>query len=126
MIEEQPEANLDRQKAQQWLDELQKPVQSGGYNLPDTDVRVVRQREVVEELTATYQRLLDQYERAIIERQEASLSGKARTRDCPIEHRAECHPLAILGGQLRTIPAGAPSRGTSPEHAYDIVGGRNW
>ena len=59
-----------------------------------------------------------------IERQEASLVWKAQAQNMPAEHRTDCHPLAILGGQLVTIPAGAPSRGTSPEHAYDIVRAR--
>ncbi len=39
----------------------------------------------------------------------------------PVEHRADCSPLAILQCRLETAPA-VNGRGTSPMHAFDIVG----
>ena len=60
-----------------------------------------------------------------VERQEAFLVWKAQAQNLPAEHMADCHPLAILGGQLRTILAGDPSPGSSPEHAsYNLIGSR--
>jgi len=53
-----------------------------------------------------------------IERQEAALVWQAQEAGLPIEHRAACSPLAVLGIRLVTVPARA-SR-TSAGHAYDI------
>jgi hypothetical protein len=41
-----------------------------------------------------------------------------------LSKRADCAPQAILQCRLVTAPAVNPSPGTSPMHAFDIVGGR--
>jgi hypothetical protein len=47
----------------------------------------------------------------------------ALAQGLPAEHRSDCHPLAILGAQLRTVKV-VEERGSSPEHAgWDFVGG---
>jgi hypothetical protein len=59
-----------------------------------------------------------------VERDEAALVWHAMGDKLPVEHRADCSPLAILQVQLVTVPR-ADVSGTSPMHAYDIVlGGR--
>ena len=57
-----------------------------------------------------------------IERQEASLVWSAQAQGLPCEHRAECSPEAILS--LRLVSAAAPvyERGSSLEHALQIIG----
>jgi hypothetical protein len=56
-----------------------------------------------------------------IERQEAAVVWRAMDERLPVEHRADCSPLAILQCRLITAPA-VNGRGTSPMHAFDIVG----
>jgi hypothetical protein len=58
-----------------------------------------------------------------VERDESALVFKAWTDGLPCEHRSDCSPLALLGLRLVTAPS-ADVPGTSPEHAYNIVGGR--
>jgi hypothetical protein len=59
-----------------------------------------------------------------VERDESALVWSAMAQSLPVEHRADCDPLAILGCRLVTVPR-ADVSGTSPTHAYDIVlGGR--
>ncbi|MET4036505.1 hypothetical protein ABIB94_008102 [Bradyrhizobium sp. JR7.2] len=58
-----------------------------------------------------------------IERQEAALVFQAQQSLLPCEHRADISPVALLGLRLVTAPRPDLPR-TSPEHGYDIVGGR--
>ena len=59
-----------------------------------------------------------------VERTESALVWMALAQGLPAEHRSDCHPLAILGAQLRTVTV-VEERGSSPEHAgWDFVGGR--
>jgi hypothetical protein len=58
------------------------------------------------------------------ERSEAALVWLGMEQKLPVEHRADCAPQAILQVQLVTAPRATNGQGTSPEHAYDIVGGR--
>ena len=58
-----------------------------------------------------------------VERDEAALVWSAMEQNLPVEHRADCSPLAILQCRLITAPHAAPPP-SSPEHAYNIVGGR--
>ena len=58
-----------------------------------------------------------------VERDEAALVWSAMARNLPVEHRADINPVALLGVRLVTAPRANPSPGTSPEHAFDIVGG---
>jgi len=57
-----------------------------------------------------------------IERQESALVWTAQQQNLPCEHRADCAPAAILGVALLTASRTNRSTGTSPMHAYDIVG----
>ena len=60
-----------------------------------------------------------------VERDESALVWRAQGQDLPAEHRIDCHVLAVLGGQLLTIPAGDTPTRSSPEHAgYSLVGVR--
>jgi len=60
-----------------------------------------------------------------VERDKAALVWPALAQGLPTEHRSDCHPLAILGAELRTLPAGDAPRGSSPEHAgYNLIGTR--
>jgi hypothetical protein len=59
-----------------------------------------------------------------VERDEAALVWQARQSLLPVEHRADCAPLAILQVQLITVPRAAPPP-SSPERAgFDLAGGR--
>jgi hypothetical protein len=53
---------------------------------------------------------------------EAALVWAAMDERLPVEHRADCSPLAILQCRLITAPA-VNGRGTSLQHVIDIVGG---
>ncbi len=55
------------------------------------------------------------------ERDESWLVWRGMEERLPVEHRADCSPLAILQCRLETAPA-VNGRGTSPMHAFDIVG----
>ena len=55
------------------------------------------------------------------EREECALIRQAQTQGMPVEFRADCHPLAVLGGQLRTITT-VNQPGSSPGYSYDLVG----
>jgi hypothetical protein len=60
-----------------------------------------------------------------IERQEAALVWLAQSQRLPVEHRADCSPLALLGLQLITAPrATSGPAASSPLHAFDVVGGK--
>lgn len=59
-----------------------------------------------------------------VERDESSLVWQAQAERLPVEHRADVNPLALLGLRLVTAPLTDPSPGSSPQHAYDLVGGR--
>lgn len=59
-----------------------------------------------------------------VERDEAALVWRAMGERLPMEHRADCAPQAILQCRLETAPRSSPSSGSSPMHAWDIVGGR--
>ena len=54
---------------------------------------------------------------------EARLVWQAQADKLPVEHRSDCAPAAILQVRLVTAPHTNRS-GTSPEHAWNIVGGR--
>jgi hypothetical protein len=61
-----------------------------------------------------------------VERDESALVWSAQSQSLPIEHRADCSPLALLGIALVTKPNGHLPE-TTPGHSYDIVrpgGGR--
>ena len=57
-----------------------------------------------------------------VERDESALVWRAMSEKLPCEHRADINPVAILQVQMVTTvkPNG---QGTSPMHAYDVVGG---
>jgi hypothetical protein len=57
---------------------------------------------------------------AIVEAEESALVWQAQTQSLPVEHRADCSPLAILGLRLVTAPRADPP-GTTDAHAYDLV-----
>ena len=60
------------------------------------------------------------------ERREAACIWAAEAKDGTIiDFRSTTAPQAAIGVRLVTRPH-APQSGTSPEHAIDIVGGRNW
>ena len=62
--EERHEANMERQKAEQRLAQLVAHPHEGGFALnPETDVRVIAQRNLVAELTVTAKRLDERYAR---------------------------------------------------------------
>jgi hypothetical protein len=56
------------------------------------------------------------------ERDEAALVWQAQSQNLPVEHRGDINPVALLGVRIVTAPA-VNRQGTSPMHAYDIVGG---
>ncbi|MGL3109407.1 hypothetical protein [Bradyrhizobium sp. BR 1432] len=58
------------------------------------------------------------------EYEEAQLVWAALEQKLPVEHRSDCSPLAILQCRLVTAPAAVNGRGTSPQHAFDIIGAR--
>jgi hypothetical protein len=55
-----------------------------------------------------------------VEREENSLVWMAQAQGLPVEHRADCSPLAILQLQLVTTPRALPAA-SAPLHAFDIV-----
>jgi hypothetical protein len=57
------------------------------------------------------------------ERAECALIWHAEARGEILDFRPDTTPMAALGVALKTVPRAAPS-GTSPEHGYNIVGGR--
>jgi hypothetical protein len=59
-----------------------------------------------------------------VERDEAALVWQAKAQGLPVEHRADCSPLAILQCRLVTAPPVNAPTGSSPEHAWSIIGGR--
>ena len=59
-----------------------------------------------------------------VERDESALVWRAMDERLPVEHRANCSPQAILQCRLETAPRSSPPSGSSPMHAWDIVGGR--
>jgi hypothetical protein len=60
-----------------------------------------------------------------IERQEAALVFAAWEHDLvACEHRSDCSPVGLLDLQLVSAPRPDGSPPTSPEHGYNIVGGR--
>jgi hypothetical protein len=59
-----------------------------------------------------------------IERDESALVWRAMEERLPVEHRTDCSPLAILQCRLVTAPRAVASPGSSPEHAFNITGGR--
>jgi len=73
--------------------------------------REKREAEVMGDLLAT-------------ERDEAALTWAALEQKLPVEHRADISPVALLGVRLITAPRANGSPGTSPQHAFDIVGAR--
>ena len=78
-----------------WL-ETMVDVETNDQNALGHDERQKREADL-------QQKLLD------TQRQEAYLVWKAQAQGMPAEHRADCHPLAILGGRLVTISAGGAS-----------------
>jgi hypothetical protein len=59
-----------------------------------------------------------------VERDESALIWTARAQGLPVEHRNNCSPQAILQCRLVTTPRTGGSQGSSPMHAWDIVGSR--
>jgi hypothetical protein len=59
-----------------------------------------------------------------VERDEAALVWRAMDERLPVEHRADINPVALLSVRLVTAPAINPLPGTSPEHAFNIIGWR--
>jgi hypothetical protein len=59
-----------------------------------------------------------------VERDESWFVWSAMQQNLPVQHRADCSQLAILQCRLITVPRADGSPPTSPEHGYNIVGGR--
>ena len=57
-----------------------------------------------------------------VERDESFFVWQARAQGLPCEHRSDISPLAILQCRLVTTPRAVPSFGSSPEHAFGLVG----
>jgi hypothetical protein len=57
-----------------------------------------------------------------IERAECALIWHAEANGEVIDFRSDTSPMAVLGVRLLTAPRANPSPGTSPMHAFDIVG----
>jgi hypothetical protein len=55
-----------------------------------------------------------------VERDEAVLVWQAQSQNLPVEHRADCSPLAILQCRLVTAPPVNASPGSSPGHSWVI------
>ncbi|HEU4806404.1 MAG TPA: hypothetical protein VFS91_11480 [Nitrobacter sp.] len=55
-----------------------------------------------------------------IERQVAELTWLAQSQGLPVEHRADCSPLAILQLQLVTAPRADALPGTTPGLSWDL------
>lgn len=62
-------------------------------------------------------------DRLDVERTESALVWMALAQGLPAEDRSDCHRLAILGAQLRTVTV-VEKRGSSPHAGWDFVGGR--
>jgi hypothetical protein len=56
------------------------------------------------------------------DRAESFFVALAQSQNLPVEHRSEINPLALLGLRLVTAPRAVPSLGSSPEHAFGLVG----
>jgi hypothetical protein len=54
------------------------------------------------------------------EREEASLCREVMRQGLPCSHRPDISVQAVLGIELRVLPAQA--RGSSPQHAHDVIG----
>jgi len=59
-----------------------------------------------------------------VEYDESALVWRAMDKKLPVEHRSDCAAQCILQVQLLTAPRASPSSGSSPMHAWDVVGGR--
>jgi hypothetical protein len=59
-----------------------------------------------------------------VERDESALLWRAMDERLPVEHRADCAPQAILQCRLVTAPRADVPQGSSPMHAWNIIGGR--
>jgi hypothetical protein len=57
-----------------------------------------------------------------IERSECALIWHAEARGEVIDFRADTSPQSLLGLTLVNRPRANPSPGTSPQHAFDIIG----
>ncbi len=57
-----------------------------------------------------------------VERDECVPVWQAQAQGLPVEHRADISPLALLGLKLVTTARAVPSFGSSPEHAWNLVG----
>ena len=55
-----------------------------------------------------------------VERDEAALVWQAQAQGLPVEHRADCSPLAILQVQLITTPRADASPETSPGYSWPM------
>jgi hypothetical protein len=75
------------------------------------EMRQQREAEVQGDLLAT-------------ERDESFFVWRAQDERLPVEHRNDCAPQAILQCRLVTAPSTNGSQGSSPMHAWNIVGGR--
>jgi hypothetical protein len=58
-----------------------------------------------------------------IERQEAAAVWLAQSQGLPVEHRADCSPMAILQIQLRTVTGNGHDGPSTTTFAYNIVRG---
>jgi hypothetical protein len=88
LIDERQEVNGARGDAERRLARLLAHPHQAGFNLPETDVRVIQQRRVLDEATIAAQRINDRYARAA-----AEWEPKART-------------LSACQTWLKTLPPG--------------------
>ena len=58
-----------------------------------------------------------------VERDEAALVWRAIDEQLPVNHRADCSPLATLQIRLVTVPSAAPSGSSSYGYSWNIAGG---
>ena len=98
-----------------WRDELVKKIHAALDEVSDDKAALDQsQRDLAE----------DEIGKSVlmIERSECALIWHADAAGEIIDFRGDTSAMALLGVRLVTAPAVNPSPGTSPMHAYDIIG----
>jgi hypothetical protein len=85
-------------------------------------ILMTRREQRIAPFATSVKRLSEvQQDQLAAEYDEAAIIWAAMAENLPVQHRADCNPLAILQCTLITAPAGN-GRGTSWMHAIDIIG----